>query len=874
MGGLTGDFDAVLQVNGGTLSRLLATMHQNSVEQDSMPQVPHVASFRIGGSVAEGGPRGSVAAQIGVPRPTLIDGSRDRFRTEVGFRARYRADPDSVPLADVIRGTVRAEYRLQEVDDSCHGWKGIAADYRWLRVIRSSVGFEGTVYNDNADLIAIEPIAVQQVKELVAEQLAELLSTRFAPAPQPLGRMFRRLRCLSAGSGPTQAAIAFPVGLDGGEPAGSASSIVDRFLESRDFGVAVSADYAIGSVQDQLGPLAGMQRDFHIHGDAGIAGGLEIDYHIRLDSARAEWLGADGRPDRGLVRIRLDGSGWASRLYKSGVFNLSGVTAGDLRMSFGVEQRLGLGFDPYGERVVISPLGPPAVSVNYGGPFASQVKSGAEAAISSHVQGALAGALGQAQQQLAALSAPARKAALLEQLRRLDRAAAARFDEAVFGDEGIVLRGTVSLSRRRPPRVQFRATAANDGFDAIESWIPGGRVDSFEWSWRFYSNPIQGPAGPPGAAVEKNDFMLRRPHGAPTKFGLFKFAKKPLPGLDGNGSLCMTIRGVRVDPVSGALVPVESERECEQFGYEFHLPIEVAPWLPVCDPWLEPEKEGPFPEIGIQQVGGGDPDRPDFNLLVLALPLWDEELISILVHGLEDCRKVGAGLMVALLFPEGFLADPGSGIGSKLEGLAKTLPAPLLAAENVAASWSQALALSKESVPAWRLLAPGGTFTWLADGLPEREGLARILDRRLHLSAPPTLAAAGPRFGIGELLPIELLVPPCPPVPLSQPGGGGWSLIFVKAGHEPSLVELQAFAAEVETRSETAPVGAVVADADAEAVDRLKAELGLDLPLFPDPDGDITRRAGVRFSPSRLQLDEEGRLTGVRMGIQRGRAER
>ena len=98
---LTGDFEAVLEVSGGTLDRLVASMHQNAFVDAAKPSLPHVAYFRIGDDHVDG-ERGSVAAQIGVPHVVLIHGATDRFRLEIGLRARYRADPGSIPLADII----------------------------------------------------------------------------------------------------------------------------------------------------------------------------------------------------------------------------------------------------------------------------------------------------------------------------------------------------------------------------------------------------------------------------------------------------------------------------------------------------------------------------------------------------------------------------------------------------------------------------------------------------------------------------------------------------------------------------------------------------------------------------------------------------
>ena len=54
---LTGDFDAVLQVSGGVVTRLLAGMHQNAFTRPDLPSFPHMMSLRIGdGRALEGVP--------------------------------------------------------------------------------------------------------------------------------------------------------------------------------------------------------------------------------------------------------------------------------------------------------------------------------------------------------------------------------------------------------------------------------------------------------------------------------------------------------------------------------------------------------------------------------------------------------------------------------------------------------------------------------------------------------------------------------------------------------------------------------------------------------------------------------------------------
>src|SRR5436190_11332864 len=153
---LTGDYEAVLQVSEATVDRLLASMHQNDRANPDTPTFPHSIGVRLGDAGMVDGVRGMAWGQIGVPRIHLIDGATDRFWLEVGVRLRYVPDADTTPLPEFIQGTVRAQYALEDIDPSCRGWRHLAADYLWLRVVEDTVSFEGDAFDDST-LLAIHP---------------------------------------------------------------------------------------------------------------------------------------------------------------------------------------------------------------------------------------------------------------------------------------------------------------------------------------------------------------------------------------------------------------------------------------------------------------------------------------------------------------------------------------------------------------------------------------------------------------------------------------------------------------------------------------------------------------------------------------------
>src|SRR5688572_12175052 len=147
---LTGNFEAVLQISGSTINRLMASMHQNAFSNPSLPSFPHSVRLRIGDDHAFEGVRGLVHAQVGVPRIELVHGVTDRFRLEVGVRAWFRPDPGTAPMPAFINGTLHAEYRVHDIDPKCLGWSKNAGDFLWIRVVRDSVRFSGTAEDDKS----------------------------------------------------------------------------------------------------------------------------------------------------------------------------------------------------------------------------------------------------------------------------------------------------------------------------------------------------------------------------------------------------------------------------------------------------------------------------------------------------------------------------------------------------------------------------------------------------------------------------------------------------------------------------------------------------------------------------------------------------
>jgi hypothetical protein len=873
---LTGDYEAVLQVSGETINRLLASMHQNAFEKPNLPSFPHSVRMRIGDDHAFEGVRGLVHAQVAVPRVELIHGATDRFRLEVGVRAWYRPDPGTEPLPAFIHGSVTAEYRLHDIDPSCLGWSKKAADFLWIRVVWDSVRFQGTaeddrsIFNLEAGVFVGDPAATAAANTAkVTQQIARLLAKRFEATPHPVSKRFRRgsLRSLTAAIGGS--AVALPLGLTG-EPSGQVSSINNVLLEGRDYAIAISREYILSKVQPILDDV---KRNFSLtisfsykyNVDVGIFDvdviTVNISWRVTLTAATADWSGGwipILNIFAGVITVKVSGQALTQR--------------SEFNITFDATQLVSVTFDASTERFVVAAAGSPTVNVQPK-TFEVYAKSNIEKQIKSQVQAAV--------NQLAnQLDLSARKGDLIGQLRTIDTSADARFDEAVFGPDGVIARGRIYLAPRRNPVIVFEKTAAEDGHSALNSWIPGGRIDRFEWSWTWSG------WGHSGNATFHDRFLLRRPWGKLGRWGVAVGNETPLPGLDGGGTVCLRVAGVRVDPVTGQFVTVTATKKCTRFGLNISDVTMKNGRLFLHD-MPELSQDEPFPQLkGLPLIAarrGPDTGGTANTLLIYVDENWDRDTAGSLEGGLEACRRYDAGLSVLVLFREGALEAGGPRLVADIEAYTRRLGVAARVNADVYGGWSRALELrSGAGEPGWAIIAPDGTALWTHQGRIASQDLATALDTHLRRSRDPrpvpfrTAVEVGMQvtaIGLYSDL-LDLAESPCPPVPLGQRGFGETVVTFVQKQSAASAIHLRKLAAQYgQQEDEKGPVVVVVCDgSDQREAETLKNELGLDFVMVADPTGKFTDRFGIGVWPTTIKLDRAGIVSGIVIGMAPRRA--
>lgn len=857
---LTGAYEAVLQVSQDTLNRLLASMHQHRDTKPHLPSFPHSAAVRLGDQYVVDGVRGTAWAQVGVPRMTFIDGATDRFQLEVGLRIQYQPDPDTEPLAPHSKGTLRAIYALEDIDPSCPGWRKLARTHFWVRVVEDSVSFSGTYGVEDITSIAwLEDAAVLDAK--MTTQLRALLSYSFEPAPQEVPDSFRKgsFKSIVQAQGSIDempmlpleeipiggAAVAIPFGILYDPPLPAIGSITNVLLAGSDFGMAVNADTIMAMVDPALDQIRAYAPSFKVS-VSGLLGSVSTVYHSAITGATATWV-----PHGSYANVVVAITGQATTASVLPNFGVSVTQLFTVEFDAGSESFFVWASSP-GVQLTASGLGLPSnVLQNMANEIAAAVKSMAD------------GAANQVQPSLNALTAG--KAEFVKTLKTLDDEADARFDGASFYLSGVVARGWVSVAGRRRPKVKFKKVG-DEHFTAYESWIPGGRIDRYKWSWTWKSS-----SGTPGASEQIDRYVLRRPAGGAGKFGLVGLLYSPLPGLDGGGQICLTVVGKVVDVDTGRLVAIEAGPVCAEYG--LIDPWRVGPYrLDLRDYPNAVPSGGPHPpdpvEHAVVHVNSAEHPVGGANTLIVYVDEgWNDELEHALVEGLDGCSREDAGLLVLVLFREGVLHEGRAPVRGQLEELAERLQAPVVVNEDVGGGWTNAFVMPRGGQPSFRLLSPDGGVLWMKDGSVEGRELTQALDALLYPSGPVQTSQVHVDLGSALVNPDVLggLFGPRRPERSHCPDWRGLAGADVRTavtavaflrkespGFDEQVRRLQE---QHGNRSVDDPDVVVVLDgAEQRDADELAAALGTAFTVIPDADGSRARAVGVRVWPTTVTL--------------------
>jgi hypothetical protein len=668
---LTGSYDAVAQISRRQLNGLLASLHQNGASDqpplrlghnavlrigDPKPTTPELVRFRLrtwirnfqsaGGrssldefrarlavnappgaakmieeefsKLAKGRrgrqpskePRGRVKLQLSSPTLILADGATSEATLLTDVRAHY--DPHSggeeIAAPDhPLHGEVRAAFELSVLS---------SASGRKLSVRPSSK--DGKI-----EFIAAAGTGLTggEVSRISGE-VRDIVREKFTPPPVDLPPDFPFSEFKVIGSGANQV-IALPIQLsDSPLPAGRIQNLDENFADSSGFAFAASKE----AIEDRLKPL------------------LDAVSKAVHDFKREITIGVTvfGIPLRQTIKFTLQLRSGPSLEWEAGRIKLSAqlklVVRPGADVSFKFTQKFKLALNASTQQVTLEADGNPSVNTDL--PF-NFLHEAFENAIKTARDDALSGGAVPVNNLVNQVFAGARQK-FIGALKVFDESASAIFTTVKITKDGLIVRGEIASGARQAPVVQFNEIDDGRAFSALGTWIPGGKIDRYIWSWVGHSGkgPVKLFSASRKSSTEIHRFIFPRP-----------------AGMDPLGSVSLRIEGTQT-AADGLTVPIAAEsppQVRDAFGTIVESP---AWWEPIMTPiWLEETK----PDAKLKDlIAGHVPLQSDLprggelthNTLVY-FPDWrSDEPLETVARAMAAMRRRKVSLILIVVLPE------------------------------------------------------------------------------------------------------------------------------------------------------------------------------------------------------------------------------
>ncbi len=897
---LAGDFDAVFQLSRGTVNRLLATTHQNKEGYSKkMPLSPQTLVSRIGGyesvTAGEGQVRGTAWVQLSVPTIEIVPNSTEELIIGCWIRARYRADPDTVPLPQFIHGKVRVTFIVKLTSEN-----NVPIFRLKVSDDDKKIGFDST------ELDAItEQLILTMLRPLLRKGLTAYLTL---PKTLPVG--MSHLKGLSAGG---LQVLALPLSLPGGKDLPATSASISNILGSSDFSFAISKEYILGLTQTYLDELKQLKPQFHISATPY----PDATYTNHVHTAVAAW---NGNGQSGTLSFYCEGDATTPSVWWP---NADWDTKLGISISFG-SNRQGL---------ILSAAGDPAVHVDIHGPVGWTVKGKAENNVRSKAKAIRDQVISKIQEQVNRILPQ-----ILDQigsiLRRVDVAANIVLKTVDFTPDGVVFHGAVTVSQRKhPPQVKIEELNDGTGYTAFDNWISGGWITDYSWEWHWWkvdpstglpiSTPMWSSTGDPDSPGEWIGRHLNQLKNPPEGYESYKekyadrfvLLGKELPGLSKPentkaGALCLRVSGWNIDQTTGEEVPVSglhvvntNLRDYTYSGEANYLqagigvagcyseggggsPLDFTPiqFIPkgclIPAVWYYKDRDfGGDWRVGyVDLFATVQSNRARLDKANVIVQFVGEEQglssLAVIRDALHQAGRTNAGAAVIVILRQGLAQGLSPESFEKIRSFDQNLAnVRLMVTEDIRGKWSKTFGVRMDApnVSAIRGINARGRIFLQSDVPLESSALARELRQHLEPSPAPRSRLIGPPIMAGERVPNFLLkTEPDSELRLSNLRGSNVVLSFGRHWSAPCLATLLRMQNRKEN-FERAGIKAlaVLTEADKEKIDAIKRKYGLTFPIIPDPAGAIAKRYSIQMWPTLLSLDTKGFVKNVILGAHR-----
>jgi peroxiredoxin len=859
---LTGDFEAVVQIAVPQIDGLLATLHQAGAAANAPLKLLHSARLRIGherprpdlsglgdwvttASRDVGAPdgqkfreqlvaaapagvsrllsdafanlgdliditqdpiRGSAAVQISNVRVSFPPGTSSEVALHAQIRATYEPEPLTAVLAAPIHGAVDATFTVR---------RRVVNGVRRLEIKPSSddskIGFSPAPGSGVS--------AAQASTTAIALRRTLRLGLTLLPVDLPASFPFGDFRAIGAGQSQV---VALPLSLSGGAVSGSLDSLGPSFVSGHGFAVAVGADRVRRLIDVEAIRNAIARRSFTVRlSRFGV--GVSVTYRLRFTSGPTIAFLPGAIEVAGRVAAETS-TWWAPNGFVS------------------FRQRLALVLDASTQIVRLETAGPPSVDESWFIPHSRAVDI---------VETEIGRAVRTNRPRVEQIFSDTRSR-FAGALRRFDPGGVVTYATLDISTDGVIVRGELSGTPRSAPVVRVTERDGGATLSAFESWVPGGSVDRFIWTWVEY--PAHLPtvlSGQLGTAVDEQRFLLPRPE-----------------GISSLSQVCLRIEGGRVLQ-SGAIVGVVAGTTCEL--PEPELELAIPSWwepltVPVWPPDLPPDARLPdavVAHVSVQsdRPGATDPRR---NTLVGFVDLASAAEVRWLAGIVAAIGRRRSSLSVLVVLPPGSLTTRRE-VEARLAPLTGLTLSPAQVTEDVESAWTRTFAVT--SRPACFLVNARREVAWSQQGEAPPPEVAAALEghilpvpgpRRRPLRTPLAAGDAAPDLiaddGRGAAFALH------------RQRGHAVAMVFWQAWSTPcieELIRLQALAAG--GRTDRAVVG-ILGSTPVGGLEALVTRLGITVPVVADFEHRLARRYGIRCWPTTVYVDAEGRVERVAFG--------
>jgi peroxiredoxin len=656
----------------------------------------------------------------------------------------------------------------------------------------------------------------------ISIQVRRLLREGIALVPVDLPEDFPFTSFKGLGGGGSNV-VALPLQLsDNPAPAGGVAGITQSFIGPSGFGFAVASDFVVGLIDPAKVAGEIEKRKIRVHVSVFGHGGT-VTYGLRFTSGPTLTFQTGTVEVSGRVAVET-GTWWAPNGFVS------------------FKQPLTLVLDGSTQRIDVVTAGDPSVDESWFIPHGTAVNA---------VKNGIADALAGIRPTVRHVFEDARLR-LANALRTFEGSASVDYTQVDVRPDGVVVRGQVATANRIAPVVEVHEVSAGGPLTAFQSWIPGGRIDRFTWSWVEY--PPESPG--PWSGVARMETLTHR----------FLFDRPA--GITSASEVCLRIEGERILP-DGRVEAVDAGFVClppaPVFGLNapsWFAPATVPLWKPGL-PATTRLRDAIGAHISVYN------DRPQEQLTqntLVFFPDWRSDApFDALARALTAARRPMLPAVLIVLPTEAF-DMPRREVEARLGRFPPVIASRVQVAEDTESGWSQTFGV--DARPALFLINARGEFVWNGGGAIDPARITAALESLMVPAPRPRFQPLRMKVAAGDRAPDVLFRDDRGNEgALHRFLGRSVTLTFWQSWSKPCLDELRRLETLLHDVGHTdAAVVAFHGGPAPKSFDAIRRQHGLSFPIVDDAEHRVARRFGVRCWPTTISIDAEGRIERVQLG--------